>query len=135
MTPTSSSPSPQNNVIILPGSTATAQAAVEIKAAWKVLTPAETRSGRFHTVQALLDGAQQPVTVGLVGFHFFLSNGGQGSWATFAKWTMRRCSRPATSGTFNFFNPKCTVPGNHTAVSVQHQGCRSGAGRAGQPGR
>jgi hypothetical protein len=99
----------QNNVIILPGSTETAQAAVEIKAAWKVLTPAETRSGHFHMVQALLDGAQQPVTVGLVGFHFFLSNGGQGAWATFAQVDNAPVQQPATSGTFNLFNPKCTV--------------------------
>ena len=101
----------QSNVIILPGSTQTAQAAVEIKAAWKVLSPAELKSGRFHMVQALLDGSQQPLTVGLVGFHFFLSNGGQGSWATFAQVDNAPVQQPATSGTFNFFNPKCTVPG------------------------
>ena len=53
----------------------------------KVLTAAEVKSGRFHTVQALIPGtsALAPVTVGLVGFHMYLPNIGQGVWATFAQ--------------------------------------------------
>jgi hypothetical protein len=50
--------------------------ALEVKAAWKILTPVEFKSGRFHTVQALIPGtsalAPVTVTVGLVGFHMYL---------------------------------------------------------------
>jgi hypothetical protein len=92
----------------------TTQGAVEVKAAWKVLTAAETLSGHFHTARALLDGPLLPVTVGLVGFHVSISNGAQGIWFTFAQVDNAPVQHPATSGTFNFFNPKCTVPGTST---------------------
>jgi hypothetical protein len=98
-----------SNVIALPAGTSnTTEGAVEVKAAWKVLSVAEKSSGHFHMVQALLGGSQQPVTVGLVGFHAFISNGSQGAWATFAQVDNAPVQHPATSGTFNFFNPKCT---------------------------
>ncbi len=101
----------RSNVINLPGgANPNVEGAVEIKAAWKVLTAVEQKSGRFHTIQALLDGSKTPVTVGLVGFHVFIA-GGQGAWATFAQADNAPVQKPATSGTFNFFNPKCTVPG------------------------
>jgi hypothetical protein len=102
----------RDNVIILPGgATSDTPGAVEIKAAWKVLTDAERKSGRFHTIQALLGGAKIPVTVGLVGFHAFISSGGQGAWATFAQIDNAPVQPVPASGTFNFFNPSCTVPG------------------------
>jgi len=103
----------RTNVISLPAGTADNQlGAVEVKAAWKVLSDAERRSGRFHTVQALLGGAKTPVTVGLVGFHVFVVNGVQGAWATFAQMDNAPSGKPATSGTFNFFNPNCKIPGS-----------------------
>ena len=99
----------QNNAIVLPPApNTTTQGAVEVKAAWKVLTAAETLSGHFHTARALLDGPLLPVTVGLVGFHVSISNGAQGIWFTFAQVDNAPVQHPATSGTFNFFNPKCT---------------------------
>jgi hypothetical protein len=75
----------QSNVIALPGNTVGAGSSVEVKAAWKILSPAEKKSGRFHTTQALIQGSLTPVTVGLVGFHAFISRGDQGAWATFAQ--------------------------------------------------
>ena len=102
----------RNNVIVLPGgATPTTPGAVETKAAWKVLSDAEKNSGRFHTIQALLGGSKTPITVGLVGFHAFISTGGQGAWATFAQVDNAPVQQPATGGTFNFFNPQCKVPG------------------------
>jgi hypothetical protein len=98
----------QANVISLPVGADPTTNAVEMKAAWKVLSNAERQSGRFHTIQALLGGLQEPVTVGLVGFHVFVSRGDQGAWATFAQVDNAPVQQPATSGTFNFFNPQCT---------------------------
>ena len=57
-------------------------------------------------------GAKTEVTVGLVGFHVFVVNGVQGAWATFAQMDNAPSGRPATSGTFNFFNPNCKIPGS-----------------------
>ena len=102
----------RTHVINLPSGTKTDPlGAVEVKAAWKVLSDAERQSGRFHMVQALLGGSKTPVTVGLVGFHAFIASGQQGAWATFSQVDNAPMVRPATSGTFNFFNPQCTVPG------------------------
>jgi len=87
--------------------------ALEVKAAWKILTPAEIRSGRFHTVQALIQGTSAlapAVTVGLVGFHMYLPNIGQGVWATFGQIdnapVVPITGLPIT-GTYNFYNTKC----------------------------
>jgi len=104
----------QTNVIALPGNTVGAGSSVEVKAAWKILTAAEKKSGRFHTVQAVLDGSVTPVTVGLVGFHAFISRGDQGAWATFAQIDNAPVHAPVTSGTFNFFNPHCKGPADIT---------------------
>lgn len=76
-----------------------------------MLSDAEQKSGRFHIIEALIDGSKTPVPVGLVGFHVFVANGGQGGWGTFAQVDNAPVKNPATSGNFNFFNPKCTVPG------------------------
>jgi hypothetical protein len=58
-------------------------------------------------IQALLGASKTPVTVGLVGFHAFISTGGQGAWATFKQIDNAPIQKPVTTGTFNFFNPKC----------------------------
>ncbi len=104
----------QTTVIALPGNTVGAGSSVEVKAAWKILTPAEKNSGRFHTTQALIQGSLTPVTVGLVGFHAFISRGDQGAWATFAQVDNAPVQAPVTSGTFNFFNPRCKGPADIT---------------------
>jgi hypothetical protein len=102
----------RTNVISLPaGTPQDPLGAVEVKAAWKVLSDAEKDSGRFHTVQAVLGGSKTPVTVGLVGFHTFIVNGTQGAWATFSQVDNAPIEKPAASGTFNFFNPNCKEPG------------------------
>jgi len=111
----------RSNVINLPAGTRENQlGAVEVKAAWKVLTDAERHSDRFHTIQALLGGAKTPVTVGLVGFHVFVVNGVQGAWATFAQMDNAPSRKAATSGKFNFFNPSCkTSDGKPCPVNVK----------------
>jgi hypothetical protein len=102
----------RTNVIALPAGTRDAQlGAVEIKAAWKVLSDAERDSGHFHAVQALLPDSKIPVTVGLVGFHIFIVNGTQGAWATFAQRDNAPVGPPAAGVSYNFFNPNCKVPG------------------------
>jgi len=84
--------------------------ALEVKAAWKILSANEVKSGRFHTTQAIIPGpaAIVPVTVGLVGFHMFLPNIGQGVWATFAQIDNAPVSGQPITGPYNFFNPRCT---------------------------
>jgi hypothetical protein len=88
------------------------QSAVELKAAWKILTPAEISSGKFHTAQAiLLSNASRPVTVGLVGLHIFQmsSFSAQGMWATFAHDDNApvQGNLGVPRGTFTFYNPDC----------------------------
>lgn len=83
--------------------------ALELKAAWKVLSATEITSGRFHTTQALLPGSPLPVTVGLAGFHMFMSGfGGQGVWATFAQVDNAPVQGGPVKGPYNFYNPGCT---------------------------
>jgi hypothetical protein len=109
----------QTKVISLPAAPADGQeSAVEIKAAWKVLSQAERTSGRFHTIQALLDGSKTPVTVGLVGFHMFVSNGAQGAWGTIAQIDNAPVAGGPTSGSYNFFNPNCKQPGTSNPCPV-----------------
>ncbi len=109
----------QKQVISLPAGDGDKESAVEVKAAWKVLSAAEQKSGRFHTIQALLGGSKTPVTVGLVGFHMFIANGAQGAWGTFAQIDNAPVKTPATSGTFNFFNPKCVAAGGACPINVK----------------
>ena len=99
------------------------ESAIELKAAWKVLTQAEINSGKFHTAQALLLGtsaiAQKPVTVGLVGLHIFQMVGAsaQGMWATFAHddnapslGLNPQATAAAVGKTYTFFNAACPSP-------------------------
>ena len=70
------------------------QGAIEVKAAWKVLTSSEVSSNKYFTTTGTVcntpDGAKtpcddQPVTFGLVGLHLVqqTSNGGTMFWSTF----------------------------------------------------
>ncbi len=101
----------QNNVVVLPsGKTKYGnEGALEMKAAWKVLTAKEVSSGRFHAIKALIPGVTQPVTVGLVGFHIFLPDQGQGVWATFAQVDNAPVQGQPVKGPYNFYNPACTT--------------------------
>lgn len=86
---------------------------MEVKAAWKVLTPQELAAtpSHFHTAQAMLPGGSSPVTVGLVGLHIFQmpsTSFPQGFWATF----VQSDSAPLASGgtpqaSYSFNNPAC----------------------------
>jgi hypothetical protein len=70
------------------------QGSIEIKSAWKVLTPTEIAGRRYFTTKAIVcntpDGARtpcndQPVTLGLAGLHIVQQNhdGGTMFWSTF----------------------------------------------------
>jgi hypothetical protein len=99
------------------GSTSTnpqTSGAIEVKAAWKVLSPAELSANpvRFHTAQALLPGATQPVTVGLAGLHIAqrAENMYQLVWATFSQIDNAPPFGPTPSqGNFSFFKPGCSI--------------------------
>jgi hypothetical protein len=95
----------QNNTILLPpGPSEYGQnGPIEMKVAWKILSPAEVASGRFHMSLALIPGSLQPVQVGLVGMHVFqvIKGFDQGAWATF----LQVDSAPMLP--FSFSNPAC----------------------------
>jgi hypothetical protein len=86
--------------------------AVTVKAAWKTLTPAEIKSGHFHTTQALSFDSTAPVTVGLVGLHIFqaLTNTGQGAWATFAQIENAPVHGDTITGPYSFYDTHCNCP-------------------------
>ena len=96
---------------------------IEVKAAWKVLTPQELAAVplRFHTARAMLPGQAGAVTVGLVGMHIFQmpsADFNQGFWATFAQVD----NAPAAGlrqASYSFNNPACAVsacPPNQTSA-------------------
>jgi hypothetical protein len=103
----------QTNIVLPSGKTQFGDVgAIELKAAWKVLTPAEAKSGRFHTAQAIIVGSpppQRPVTVGLVGLHIFqmLEGTAQGMWATFAQDDNAPVQGSIGKGPYTFYNPDC----------------------------
>ena len=106
------------NIILPSGTTKYGQyGSLEVKAAWKVLSPGEIKSGRFHTIQALIPGIAaivppRPVTVGLVGFHMYLPNIAQGVWATFAQIDNAPLlsEMNKSKGPYNFYKPPCWPP-------------------------
>jgi hypothetical protein len=93
---------------------------MEIKAAWKVLSPAEVSSNRFYAIQALVfnddfnpPGASVPpnvpVTLGLVGLHIVHKTSRQPHWiwSTFEH---------VDNLTKSFYNPNCpSCPTNQPA--------------------
>jgi hypothetical protein len=104
------------NVIALPGGPTAygPTGAIETKAAWKVLTPAEAKSGRFYMTKALIPSVLQPVTVGLVGFHIFQTFAGisQGAWATFYQVDNAPLLSEVNKkkGPYNFYKAPCWPP-------------------------
>jgi hypothetical protein len=85
---------------------------IELKAAWKVLTPAELAQSprRFHTAEAVLaDGST--ATVGLVGFHLNQRVTGftQGLWASFLQVDSAPVAGAEETGrAYSFYDPACT---------------------------
>ena len=89
------------------------QGSIEIKSAWKVLTPAEISGKRYFTTQAIVcntpDGQRtpcddKPVTLGLVGLHIVhqTNNGGTMFWSTFEQ----------NDNDSVFYNPKSNAAPN-----------------------
>jgi hypothetical protein len=105
----------KGQTIVLPDSPT---GAIEIKSAWKVLTPAEISSGKYFTIMATVyntpDGAASPgpnpVTLGLVGLHIIHKTRSAPNffWSTFEH---------ADNDTV-FFDPKSNAaPNTQTAKS------------------
>jgi hypothetical protein len=113
---------------------------IEIKAAWKVLTPSElaARPVRFYTTQALLPGSNKPVVVGLVGLHIMqmVPNTYQGFWATFGQIDNAPLQGAPADGAYSFYNPHCiecavnkvTIPPTPTqmlqVIAIPHEAAR-----------
>ncbi|MGE0332071.1 MAG: hypothetical protein AB7P37_15440 [Ramlibacter sp.] len=96
---------------------------IEVKSAWKVLTPAEAASGRFHTspgyIPASSGGAGKTATVGLVGMHVFASGGTQtvGLWATFYQIDNAPVTGTTPTGTYSFYAVGSSTPINSTSTN------------------
>jgi hypothetical protein len=96
--------------------------AVEVKAAWKILTNAEVKSGRFYTTRAIVyndkdetpSPGENPVTLGLVGMHIVHKTAKQKSWF----WsTFEHVDNTTTS----FFDAKCkTCAPNKQTANADH---------------
>jgi len=85
--------------------------AIEIKAAWKVLTPAELaeRPRRFHTAEAVLDDGTH-ATVGLVGMHVNQRVTGftEGVWASFLQMdSAPLAGAPDPDRRYSFYDDAC----------------------------
>lgn len=96
--------------------------AMEVKAAWKVLSDAEIASGRFYTTQGIVFNDAQghpspgklPVTLGLVGLHIIHKTKTQQTWfwSTFEQ---------VDNATNSFFNPSCTnCPANQQTARTPY---------------
>ena len=90
--------------------------AMEVKAAWKVLSDSEKSSGRFYAREAIVydEGGQNAkvVTVGLVGLHIIHKTQAQPQWL----WsTFEQEDNAPTLGdahlaaSYSFNNPKCSL--------------------------
>lgn len=96
---------------------------IEVKGAWKVLTPAEAASGRFHTapgyIPATGGGQGQTATVGLVGMHVFASGGTQtvGLWATFYHVDNAPLAGTTPTGSYSFYKVGSSTPVNTTGTN------------------
>lgn len=91
---------------------------LEVKAAWRILTPSDTVS-RFHAVSAQVmtfDAQGNPTgtfasqTVGLVGLQLVYKAKGfpQWIWATFEQVDNAPNASSATGSTWSYFDPSCT---------------------------
>ena len=113
--------------------------AMEVKAAWKLLTPAELRGGRFYSIKALVttgaDAAGKPITavadVGMIGFHIThkSTRAPQWTWATFEhvdnlSSSLRRpgCRARATCAS-SFYCPDGCCPDNCQPISCSAASC------------
>jgi hypothetical protein len=116
----------QNIQINFPAGDGQQTGTIMLKASWKVLSPGEIASGRFHVSTAFLfnpavgsqDGTQHvpasctgPVKVGLVGLHIAHKTASmpQWVWATFEQVdNAPDRGDPGTGRMWSFFNPSCS---------------------------
>jgi hypothetical protein len=93
--------------------------AMEIKAAWKVLSAAEIAAGRFHTTQGTVYNDENgsaspgpnPVTLGLVGLHILHKTESEATWFWSTFEHVDNTSR-------SFFNPNCSsCPSNQQTAA------------------
>lgn len=93
--------------------------AMEVKAAWKVLSASEIAGGRFYTTEGTVFNDDQgspspgenPVTLGLVGLHIIHKTESQSNWF----WSTFEHVDNTTS---SFFDPSCTTcPANQQTAS------------------
>ena len=92
---------------------------IELKAAWKVLTPAELAQSprRFHTAEARFEDGST-ATVGLVGLHINQRVTGftQGIWASFLQIDSAPVAGAEETGrAYSFYDPACA----HCAVNAR----------------
>ncbi|MEZ5944645.1 MAG: hypothetical protein R3C18_24930 [Planctomycetaceae bacterium] len=93
---------------------------MELKAAWKILTPAESQSGRFHMSKGYVAGSNGPVVdIGLVGLHVFASEGFQnaGLWATFYQIDNAPLQGHIGKGPYTFYNPASSTKPNDSSTN------------------
>jgi hypothetical protein len=106
----------KTNIVLPSGS-------IEVKTAWKILTPAEAGSGRFHTAVGISPvasgGAVQTVTIGMVGMHVFAAGGpqGVGLWATFYQLDNAPVQGVTPTGSYSFYSATSTAAVNSTATN------------------
>lgn len=103
----------------------------EIKAAWKILSPAEIAGKRFFTTSAFVippGGAGSVQTVGLVGLHVFAGGGSDtqgnsaGLWATFAQIDNAPLAGQAQpKASYNFYNPASNAVPNMPTMAKGKQ--------------
>jgi hypothetical protein len=102
----------QHGIVLPTGATSDGPTgSIEVKAAWKIMSPGDLAAGRFHTQPAVLVDGARVTTVGLVGLHIYQRIEGfdQGVWATFSQIdnSPLEGTQPS-SGTYSFFNPSCS---------------------------
>jgi hypothetical protein len=112
-----------------PNNGAARMGAIEIKAAWRILTDV-SQNGRYLTTQAVLvnqAGACSPATMGLVGLHIVHKTVSQPQfvWATFEHVDN---VPPASPSTFNKTDCRCeaVVPGACKGSPTTFQNCATG---------
>lgn len=91
--------------------------AMEMKAAWKILTAAEAASGRFHTSKGYIigsGGSGQTVDIGLVGLHVFASEGADnaGMWASFYQIDNAPLQGKFGAGPYSFYSAASSTKPN-----------------------
>lgn len=94
---------------------------IMVKASWKILSPIEIQSGRFHTMKALIytPPSSNPLiaetcehaTVGLVGLHIVHKTAGEPQWVWTTFEHIDNCptdGQPTAGHDYSFYNPNAS---------------------------